>query len=65
VKIPKHVLGKIKLQSSSLSIYTSMQKMQRTTTQPAIARFVDIGEIDDHHCFNFLFIIYLLKAYGW
>jgi len=23
-----------------------------------IARFVDIGGIDDHHCINFLFIMY-------
>jgi hypothetical protein len=26
-----------------------------------IVRFVDIGGIDDHHCLNFLFIIYVLK----
>ena len=24
-----------------------------------IVRIVDIGEIDDHHCFNYLFIIAL------
>jgi hypothetical protein len=53
---PKHVQCINKL-INKVNIHFCVQWFQ--LRWEAIAHFVDIGWLDDHHCLNFLFIIYL------